>query len=86
MQTQQISDARLPNLKPLFFEVPQQEVGSLFRGREWLLKEVDELTSLADCPGVLITGLPGTGKTALMLQFVEYSCFSRHASPLHQQR
>lgn len=27
--------------------------------------------------GVLITGSPGTGKTAFILQLVEYSCFGR---------
>ena len=28
-------------------------------------------------PGVLISGSPGTGKTALVLQLVEHSCFGR---------
>lgn len=27
--------------------------------------------------GILITGSPGTGKTAFILQLVEYSCFGR---------
>ncbi len=27
--------------------------------------------------GVLVTGAPGTGKTAIILQLVEYSCFGR---------
>lgn len=27
--------------------------------------------------GILISGSPGTGKTALILQLVEYSCFGR---------
>jgi len=28
-------------------------------------------------PGILISGSPGTGKTALVLQLVEHSCFGR---------
>lgn len=27
--------------------------------------------------GIIISGSPGTGKTALILQLVEYSCFGR---------
>lgn len=33
--------------------------------------------SATESPGVLLNGSPGTGKTALMLQLVEYSCFGR---------
>lgn len=35
-------------------------------------------------PGVLLTGNPGTGKTALVLQLVEYSCFGRRKEPVYQ--
>lgn len=28
-------------------------------------------------PGIIISGCPGTGKTGLILQLVEYSCFGR---------
>ena len=66
-------------LKPLFFEVPNSETSSLFLGRHWLYREICEhLTS--DLPtnrGVIITGEPGTGKTSIILQMVEHSCFGR---------
>uniref|UniRef100_A0A0K8T6K2 RING-type domain-containing protein n=2 Tax=Lygus hesperus TaxID=30085 RepID=A0A0K8T6K2_LYGHE len=63
-------------LKPLFFEVPLQEADPIFVGRDGIVKELETClgTSL---PGVLISGHPGTGKTALMLQLVDYSCFGR---------
>lgn len=35
-------------------------------------------------PGVLLTGNPGTGKTAVILQLVEYSCFGRRKEPIYQ--
>ncbi|XP_014240920.1 protein TANC2 isoform X2 [Cimex lectularius] len=69
-------------LKPLFFEVPVQESDPIFIGRDGIVKEIEHClgTSL---PGVLISGHPGTGKTALMLQLVEYSCFGRRKQDLH---
>lgn len=63
-------------LKPLFFEVPQTEAEPIFIGRQWLVREMEEALG-STSPGVLITGAPGTGKTALMLQLVDYSCFGR---------
>ncbi|XP_044584637.1 protein TANC2 isoform X6 [Cotesia glomerata] len=63
-------------LKPLFFEVPLIERDPLFTGRNWLLKELETVVK-GSSPGVLVTGSPGTGKTALILQLVEYSCFGR---------
>lgn len=36
-------------------------------------------------PGVIITGHQGTGKSALILQLVEYSCFGRRRDPTYQQ-
>lgn len=68
--------AQLP-LKPLFFEVPLQEPDPLFIGRNWLVRELATVISTNDCTGVLLNGNLGTGKTALMLQLVEYSCFGR---------
>ncbi|XP_059092196.1 protein TANC2-like isoform X3 [Tigriopus californicus] len=79
-------DAPLPQLrqlywtlKPLFFEVPSSEAVPIFTGRHWLYREiVDHITS--DLPtnrGVVITGHPGTGKTSVILQLVEHSCFGR---------
>ncbi|XP_074025599.1 zinc-RING finger and ankyrin repeat domain-containing protein rolling pebbles isoform X3 [Leptinotarsa decemlineata] len=71
-------------LKPLFFEVPLQESNPLFLGRHWLIKEIETITS-SSSPGVLLTGNPGTGKTALILQLVEYSCFGRRKEPIYQR-
>ncbi|XP_011644228.1 protein TANC2 isoform X3 [Pogonomyrmex barbatus] len=64
------------NLKPLFFEVPLLEEDPLFAGRQWLLHELESLIN-GSSPGILISGSPGTGKTALVLQLVEHSCFGR---------
>jgi len=71
-------------LKPLFFEVPLQEPDPLFLGRHWLIREMEESLGSAS-PGVLITGSPGTGKSALILQLVDYSCFGRRRDPKYQQ-
>lgn len=66
-------------LKPLFFEVPSSEAVPIFMGRQWLYREiVDHITSdLPTNKGVVITGHPGTGKTSVILQLVEHSCFGR---------
>lgn len=63
-------------LKPLFFEVPLLEEDPLFAGRQWLLHELECMIN-GSSPGILISGSPGTGKTALILQLVEHSCFGR---------
>ncbi|XP_048506587.1 protein TANC2 isoform X2 [Athalia rosae] len=63
-------------LKPLFFEVPLLEADPIFTGRQWLVDELDTVVS-GSSSGVLISGSPGTGKTALILQLVEHSCFGR---------
>ncbi|KAH1022745.1 hypothetical protein HUJ04_012093 [Dendroctonus ponderosae] len=70
-------------LKPLFFEVPLQERDPLFLGRHWLIKHMEEVIN-SSSPGILLTGSPGTGKTALVLQLVEYSCFGRRKEPVYQ--
>ncbi|KAK0089572.1 hypothetical protein PV325_006701 [Microctonus aethiopoides] len=64
-------------LKPLFFEVPLIETEPLFCGRQWLLEELETVIK-GTSPGVLLSGSPGSGKTALILQLVERSCFGRH--------
>lgn len=64
-------------LKPLFFEVPQNEPDPLFVGRHWCLRELANTLSTTESPGILLHGNTGTGKTALLLQLVEYSCFGR---------
>lgn len=63
-------------LKPLFFEVPLLESDPLFTGRQWLMQELKSLIE-GSSPGALISGSPGTGKTALVLQLVDHSCFGR---------
>ncbi|XP_028135777.1 protein TANC2 isoform X4 [Diabrotica virgifera virgifera] len=69
--------------KPLFFEVPLQEPNPLFIGRHWLIKEIEDVIN-SSSPGVLLTGNPGSGKTALILQLVEYSCFGRRKESHYQ--
>eukprot|EP00095_Tigriopus_kingsejongensis_P002147 maker-scaffold583_size130250-snap-gene-0.13 protein:Tk02147 transcript:maker-scaffold583_size130250-snap-gene-0.13-mRNA-1 annotation:"protein tanc2 isoform x3" len=66
-------------LKPLFFEVPNADAVPIFIGRHWLYREIVEHVT-SDLPtnkGVVITGHPGTGKTSIILQLVEHSCFGR---------
>ena len=73
-------------LKPLFFEVPNACNENLFVGRQWLYREISEYLS-SDLPtnrGVIIVGAPGTGKTTVTLQLVEYSCFGRATDPNYQ--
>ena len=86
MFTVRFAQYRAPQLtlKPLFFEVPLQEPDPLFLGRHWLIREMEESLGSVS-PGVLITGSPGTGKSALILQLVDYSCFGRRRDPKYQQ-
>ena len=72
-------------LKPLFFEVPLLETDPLFTGRHWLLQELEAVIN-GSSPGVLISGSPGTGKTAMILQLVEYSCFGRRRDQKKSQK
>ncbi|XP_064088826.1 protein TANC2-like isoform X6 [Macrobrachium nipponense] len=67
------------SLRPLFFEVPQQDPDPLFVGRAWLYREIEaHITSeVPTNRGIIITGNVGAGKTAAILQLVEYSCFGR---------
>lgn len=69
------------SLKPLFFEVPLLEEDPLFAGRQWLLYELESVVN-SSSPGILISGSSGTGKTALVLQLVEHSCFGRRREQL----
>lgn len=63
-------------LKPLFFEVPSTDNKNFFSGRQWLIRDMEKALE-SSSGGILISGSPGTGKTALILQLVEYSCFGR---------
>lgn len=56
--------------------MPLLEEDPLFAGRQWLLHELEAVIN-GSGPGILISGSPGTGKTALVLQLVEHSCFGR---------
>ncbi|XP_041979704.1 protein TANC2 isoform X2 [Aricia agestis] len=62
-------------LRPLFFEVPSCD-GNTFSGRQWLMRDMEKALE-SSTSGILISGRAGTGKTALILQLVEYSCFGR---------
>lgn len=66
-----------PALKPLFFEVPQPENDPSFVGRQWLFEEIDQELKKDTNHGVVIVGCPGSGKTAAILQLVDYSTFGR---------
>ena len=73
-------------LKPLFFEVPNAYNENIFVGRQWLYREISEYIG-SDLPtnrGVVIVGAPGTGKTTIVLQLVEYSCFGRASDANYQ--
>ncbi|XP_060801357.1 protein TANC2 isoform X1 [Amyelois transitella] len=63
-------------LRPLFFEVPSTDSNAYFAGRQWLIRDMEKALE-SSTSGILISGSPGTGKTALILQLVEYSCFGR---------
>jgi hypothetical protein len=49
----------------------------LFLGRRWLLRQLLEGAVRDEWRGALILGAQGSGKTALLLQLVEHSCFGR---------
>ncbi|XP_073955554.1 zinc-RING finger and ankyrin repeat domain-containing protein rolling pebbles isoform X2 [Choristoneura fumiferana] len=63
-------------LRPLFFEVPSTDNQGCFSGRQWLMRDMEKALE-SSSSGILISGSPGTGKTALILQLVQYSCFGR---------
>ena len=74
-------------LKPLFFEVPQRDpTPPAFVGRQWLYGEILEhlASELPTNRGVVVTGAPGTGKTALALKLVEFSCFGKGVEHIYQ--
>ncbi|XP_076337629.1 protein TANC2-like isoform X2 [Tachypleus tridentatus] len=62
------------NLQPLFFEVPQSDPDPIFIGRHWLLREIEQMLNF-ERAGIVISGGPGSGKTAIALQLVDHSIF-----------
>ncbi|CAM1306442.1 TANC2 (predicted) [Pycnogonum litorale] len=67
------------SLKPLFFEIPTTEAEPMFVGRQWVFKEIEEvlISDVSKKQGVVIVGDVGHGKTSIILQLVDYSCFGR---------
>ena len=63
-------------LKPLYFEVPQS-APSVLSGRDWVFQEIMETICSGEnqSRGVVVSGGPGAGKTAIVLTLVERSCF-----------
>ncbi|XP_071101400.1 protein TANC1-like isoform X2 [Haliotis cracherodii] len=66
------------HLASMQFEVPHPEGTAIFLGREWLFREI-EMVLNGEGPtrsqGVTLTGHIGSGKTAILEQLVNYSCF-----------
>ncbi len=50
-----------------------------------MVRELSTILSTNECTGVLLNGNLGTGKTALILQLVEYSCFGRRKDSAIQE-
>nr|XP_018912691.1 PREDICTED: protein TANC2 [Bemisia tabaci] len=75
-KSQQLASLKPLTLKPLFFQVPLEDPNPLFLGRDWLVNEIEETLS-SSSPAVIIHGLSGGGKTALILQLVKSSCFGQ---------
>uniref|UniRef100_A0A8C5X2H5 Tetratricopeptide repeat, ankyrin repeat and coiled-coil containing 1 n=1 Tax=Malurus cyaneus samueli TaxID=2593467 RepID=A0A8C5X2H5_9PASS len=71
-------------LKPLLFEVPSITTDSVFVGREWLFRAIEEKLQNPDPAqnrGAIITGNVGFGKTAVISRLVALSC---HGSRMRQ--
>ncbi|XP_035828522.1 uncharacterized protein LOC101850208 [Aplysia californica] len=67
-------------LKPLVFEVPHPEGKPMFVGRAWLFSELENVLNgdaggASRPAGVVVVGGLGSGKTALIEQLVDHSCF-----------
>lgn len=65
-------------LKPLFFQVPERQSGNYFEGRQWLFEKIEQIFH-KESNFILIQGRPGSGKTSIALQLVDYSCFGRRS-------
>ncbi|KAH9514291.1 Protein tanc2, partial [Bulinus truncatus] len=65
-------------IKPIVFEVPHPEGKPVFVGRAWLFNELESVLcgdGGGRPGGVVIIGGLGSGKTAIVEQLVEHSCF-----------
>ncbi|XP_019629915.1 PREDICTED: protein TANC2-like isoform X2 [Branchiostoma belcheri] len=65
------------SMKPLPFEVPNLHDDTLYVGRDWLYREMEEHLSSEESPknkGVVISGSIGFGKTAALYKLVSHSC------------
>ncbi|XP_035658390.1 protein TANC2-like isoform X2 [Branchiostoma floridae] len=65
------------SMKPLPFEVPNLQDDTLYIGRDWLYREMEEHLSSEESPknkGVVISGSIGYGKTAAIYKLVSHSC------------
>lgn len=63
------------------FEVPHPEGKPIFVGRAWLFSKLETVFRAGGCGapdsnGVIITGAQGSGKTAIVEQLINHSCFS----------
>ena len=67
--------------------VPFSLIKTLSKNREWIYREISsQLTSsLPTNRGVLISGNPGTGKTAIILNLVERSSFGTGGADVRQE-
>ncbi|KPJ10116.1 Protein TANC2 [Papilio machaon] len=68
--------ANLPHHQ-ILRKVPSSDNQDCYSGRQWLLKDMEKALE-SSSSGILISGSPGTGKTALILQLVQHSCFGRN--------
>ncbi|XP_064595070.1 protein TANC2-like isoform X3 [Liolophura sinensis] len=74
-------------IQPMTFEVPHTEDRPLFIGREWVFKEIEMGLSSeggASPRGVVLAGGVGFGKTAIIEQLIQMSCFATGKSGLLQ--
>ena len=78
LPVKRIKPPQLP-LYPINFEIPHPEGKPIFVGREWLFNDMEMALNsepTSDQPrGVVISGGIGAGKTAVMEQLIDCSCF-----------
>ncbi|ELU09083.1 hypothetical protein CAPTEDRAFT_174663, partial [Capitella teleta] len=74
------------HLTQIVFEVPHvEEEVPLFSGREWLFAQMEQELYRETSPknkGVVLVGGVGSGKTAVIQQLMEHSCFGQHRNTI----